>query len=57
MASALGLPRVGALGIMEGAEGAEALVGFVRERVGEVHVRWIEEASEGVWKGSKVLVS
>jgi ribonuclease P/MRP protein subunit POP3 len=57
MASAVGLPRVGALGILEGAEGAEALVGYVRESVGEVDVRWIEEASRGEWKGSKVVVS
>ncbi|KAF2200892.1 hypothetical protein GQ43DRAFT_441104 [Delitschia confertaspora ATCC 74209] len=54
IASVLHLPRVGALGIMEGAPGADALVSFVRERVGEVRVEWLEEAKKGVWKGVNV---
>jgi len=60
LASALHLPRLSALGIVEGAPGADALVEFVREKVGRVEVGWLAEAGlEGKnreWKGIKVKV-
>jgi hypothetical protein len=47
LAKALGIPRVGALGIMEAAEGANPLIEYVRERVQAVRVPWFEEATGG----------
>ncbi|KAF2270232.1 hypothetical protein CC78DRAFT_196022 [Lojkania enalia] len=54
LASALHLPRVGALGILEGAPGAEALLNYVRDTVGDVECPWIEEGLKAEWKGVKV---
>lgn len=44
---------------MEGAPGADALVSFVREVVGEVEVPWVAELlgkGEIGWLGTKVVV-
>jgi ribonuclease P/MRP protein subunit POP3 len=57
LARALHIPRVGALGILEDTPGSDALAEFVREHVGEVQVKWIDEAKQGEWKGSKVSLS
>ncbi|KAF2191531.1 hypothetical protein K469DRAFT_623292 [Zopfia rhizophila CBS 207.26] len=54
LASALGIPRVGAIGIMEGAPGADTLVDYVRKRVGGVECKWVEEAMGGEWRGVRV---
>lgn len=54
IAEALHIPHVGALGILEGAPGADALVAYVREHVGLTRCTWIEEAMEPQWKGTKV---
>ncbi|KAK3046790.1 hypothetical protein LTS18_013288, partial [Coniosporium uncinatum] len=57
IASALGLPRVGAVALLEGAGGAEKLVEYAREHVRAVGVPWLDEAREGKWLGlrSEVL--
>ncbi|KAF2497432.1 hypothetical protein BU16DRAFT_505789 [Lophium mytilinum] len=63
LASALHLPRLSALGILEGAPGADALIEFVRQRVAFVEVGWLREAGleevgeGGGWGGIKVKVS
>ncbi|KAF2112645.1 hypothetical protein BDV96DRAFT_648894 [Lophiotrema nucula] len=54
LAAALHIPRVGAIGILEGAPGAETLVKYAREKVGELKCPWIEEAMRGEWKGVKI---
>lgn len=55
IATALHLPRVGAIGILEGAPGTESLVSYVKDHVGDVECKWIEEVSRGEWKGVKVV--
>jgi len=45
VARALNQPRVGVLGIEEGAPGADTLLRFVAENMGAVEVPWLEEAS------------
>ncbi|EON64463.1 hypothetical protein W97_03695 [Coniosporium apollinis CBS 100218] len=47
IAAALGLPRAGVVGILEGASGSESLVDYVRQHVRPVEVPWIEEATKG----------
>lgn len=42
----MGLPRVGALGVIEGAPGAGPLIEFVKDHVQEVNVPWLSESSE-----------
>ncbi|KAF2676666.1 hypothetical protein K458DRAFT_351426 [Lentithecium fluviatile CBS 122367] len=56
LASTLHVPHVGALAIKEGAPGADALVGYVREHVGLTECAWIDEAMSGEWKATKVDV-
>jgi ribonuclease P/MRP protein subunit POP3 len=57
LASALHVPRTGALGILEGAPGADALVTYVRETVAPVECKWIEEGLKVGWKGAKISFS
>jgi ribonuclease P/MRP protein subunit POP3 len=51
LASALHIPRVGALAIYEGAPGAEALENYVRENVGVTECQWVDEAMSAEWRG------
>ncbi|KAF2448328.1 hypothetical protein P171DRAFT_428423 [Karstenula rhodostoma CBS 690.94] len=54
IAEALHIPHVGALGILEGAPGADALVAYVRENVDLTRCAWIDEAMGPEWKGTKM---
>jgi len=57
LASALHLPCLSALGILEGAPGADVVVEFVRQKVGCVEVGWLGEArleGEIGWKGVRI---
>ncbi len=54
IASALHIPRVGAIGIYNGAPGAKALEEYVREHVGLTHCAWVDEALEPAWHGLDV---
>ncbi|KAK7181104.1 hypothetical protein DPSP01_003545 [Paraphaeosphaeria sporulosa] len=54
IAEALHIPHVGALGIFEGAPGADALVAYVRENVDVTRCAWIEEAIGPEWKGTRI---
>ncbi|KAF9691808.1 hypothetical protein EKO04_010460 [Ascochyta lentis] len=54
LASALHIPRVGALGIYDGAPGAKALEEYVRQHVGVTECLWIEEAMKPEWRGLNV---
>ncbi|KAF2652192.1 hypothetical protein K491DRAFT_636196 [Lophiostoma macrostomum CBS 122681] len=56
LASALHIPRVSAIGILEGAPGADALVEYVRSNVGVVECKWVEESLAAEWKGVKTSV-
>ncbi|KAL1625160.1 RNase P and RNase MRP subunit [Neofusicoccum ribis] len=55
LAAALGVPRVGVIGIMEDAPGAEPLIKYAREKVSATDVPWLREASEGRYLGVNVL--
>lgn len=55
LASTLHIPRVGAIGIMEGAPGAASLVEYVRQNVGLVESKWIEEARKAEWRGVQIV--
>ena len=50
LSMALGVPCVGAVGLMEGAPGAEDLIGVLRDEVGELVIPWLEKASSGVYR-------
>jgi ribonuclease P/MRP protein subunit POP3 len=54
LASALHIPRVGALAIYEGAPGAKALENYVRDNVGVTECKWIDEAISAEWRGLNV---
>ncbi|KAH9866727.1 hypothetical protein J1614_008420 [Plenodomus biglobosus] len=56
LAVKLGIPRVGALAIMDGAPGAKALVEYVREHVDLTECAWVDEALAPRWKGAKVTM-
>ncbi|KAF2788214.1 hypothetical protein K505DRAFT_206165, partial [Melanomma pulvis-pyrius CBS 109.77] len=53
IASALHIPRVGAIAVLEGAPGADTLVQYVREKVGVVECAWVEEGMRAEWRGVK----
>ncbi|KAF2751199.1 hypothetical protein M011DRAFT_473705 [Sporormia fimetaria CBS 119925] len=53
LATTLHLPRVGSLGILDGAPGADGLVEYVRTHVAPVECTWIEEALRAEWRGVK----
>ncbi|PVH98417.1 hypothetical protein DM02DRAFT_673424 [Periconia macrospinosa] len=58
LASALHIPRVGALAILDGAPGAEALVEYVKGNVGDdgvVECKWVAEAMGAAWRGVKIV--
>ncbi|KAJ4986385.1 RNase p and RNase mrp subunit [Stagonosporopsis vannaccii] len=56
-ASALHIPRVGAIGIFDGAPGAKALEDYVREHVGLTECVWIEEANAPEWRGLNIQLA
>jgi ribonuclease P/MRP protein subunit POP3 len=53
-ANALHIPRVGAIGIYEGAPGAKALEEYVRKHVGLTECPWVDEAMRPEWRGLNV---
>jgi ribonuclease P/MRP protein subunit POP3 len=53
-ANALHIPRVGAIGIYEGAPGAKALEDYVRKYVGLTECLWVDEAMKPEWRGLNV---
>ena len=52
--TALGIPRVGVIGLIDGAPNASALIDFIRERVPELEVPWLEEAVKGTYLAVKI---
>jgi ribonuclease P/MRP protein subunit POP3 len=54
LASALHIPRVGAIGILEGAPGANALEEYARKHVGLTACAWVDEALRSEWRGLNV---
>jgi ribonuclease P/MRP protein subunit POP3 len=54
LATALHIPRVGALAIFANTPGAKALEGFVRDNVDVTECKWIDEAMKAEWRGLNV---
>ncbi|KAJ4298109.1 RNase P and RNase MRP subunit [Kalmusia sp. IMI 367209] len=54
LSSVLHIPHVGALGILEGAPGADSLVAYVREHIDVTKCTWIDEAMKPEWKNVKI---
>ena len=54
LASALHIPRVGALAIFADAPGAKALEDFVRDNVDVTECNWVDEAMKAEWQGLNV---
>lgn len=54
LAEALHIPHVGALAILDGAPGADALIAYVREQLDVTRCAWIEEALKPEWKGVRI---
>ncbi|KAI9880217.1 MAG: hypothetical protein M1830_004803 [Pleopsidium flavum] len=54
LSAALALPRVGLIGLMEGAPHSAALSDYVREHVSKVEVPWLNEAKAGKYLPLKV---
>ena len=55
LAANLHIPRVGAIGIYEGAPGAKALEDYVQQHVGLTECPWVDEAMRAEWKGLNVV--
>ncbi|KAE9987041.1 hypothetical protein EG327_004025 [Venturia inaequalis] len=55
LCAALGIPRVGIVGLFEDAPGAKGLVEYVLENVDLVDVPWVKEAGKGEWLGTKIM--
>lgn len=53
-ANALHIPRVGAIGVYEGAPGAKVLEDYVRKHVGLTECVWVDEAVKPEWRGLNV---
>ena len=54
IATAMGLPRAGVIGVFDDAPGAGPLLGYVEENVDPVEIPWLEKALSGHWMGMNV---
>ncbi|KAF2086517.1 hypothetical protein K490DRAFT_66710 [Saccharata proteae CBS 121410] len=54
LATALGVPRLGVVGLLAGAPGADTLVQYVRDHVEPVDVPWLREVGAGKYLGVNV---
>ncbi|KAK8055913.1 hypothetical protein PG993_001140 [Apiospora rasikravindrae] len=54
LTSALGIPRVSCIGVMEDAPNSKALFDFIHKRVPLIDVAWLREAVSGDYKETKI---
>lgn len=52
--AALGIPRVGMVGLIDGAPSALSLIEVIRENVPELEVPWLQEAVKGAYLAVKI---
>ena len=52
--TALGIPRVGMVGLVDGAPNASSLIELVRQRVSELEVPWLQEAAKATYLAVKI---
>lgn len=50
----LGIPRVGMVGLIDGAPNASSLIEFVRQKIPELEVPWLQEAVKGAYLAVKI---
>lgn len=50
----LSVPRVGLIGLIDGALESKVLIEFIRERVPQVEVPWVQEAMAGAYLPVKI---
>jgi ribonuclease P/MRP protein subunit POP3 len=55
LCKALGISRVGIIGVFDEAPGAAALMDYVREKVEVTDVPWARQVAKGEWLGTKVM--
>lgn len=56
LSAALGIPRVGIVGLMDGAPAASPLMDFVRKHVPKVEIPWLAEAEAGGYLPVKINI-
>ena len=54
LGAALSIPRVGLIGLIDGAPESKGLIEFVRKCVPQVEVPWIQEAMAGAYLPVKI---
>ena len=54
LGSALGIPRVGLIGLYRDAPDSSALIEFVKQKVPEIQVSWVEEVAAGLYLPVKI---
>ena len=54
LGSALGIPRVGLIGLYRDAPDSAALIEFVEQKVPEIEVSWVEEVAAGLYLPVKI---
>ena len=52
--AALGIPRVGVVGLIDGAPNASSLIELIRQNVPELKVPWLQEAVKGTYLAVKI---
>ena len=50
----LGIPRVGMVGLIDGAPNASSMIEYIRERVPDLEVPWLQEAIKGTYLAVKI---
>ena len=50
LAAALSIPRIGLIGIVDGAPDTDVLIDFARRKVPEIEVPWLDEGARGLYR-------
>ncbi|KAJ3942384.1 RNase P and RNase MRP subunit [Colletotrichum fioriniae] len=56
LSAAVGIPRVSSIGIRMGAPMSKALVDYVQKNVSPIHVAWLDEAKDAVYRSTQLKV-
>ncbi|KAK1703862.1 hypothetical protein BDP67DRAFT_549586 [Colletotrichum lupini] len=54
LSAAVGIPRVSSIGIRVGAPMSKALVDYVQKHVSPIHVAWLDEAKDAVYRSTQL---
>ncbi len=50
LSAAIAIPRVGLIGLLDGAPNADLIINFIRQHVPKVEVPWLDEAARGLYR-------